>query len=543
MGQIVSTTECTPYTLNIPENGKLKGLSFRSSRTGNNTCHRFAQVPYAYPCEGKNRFTLPKELPLNYDYTGDYTELGLKCPQPAVSNPNFRYAKSPSKEFVQYNNIWIPSSDKDKPKNGWPVLIFIHGGWLQYGTPNSDNFNIVEMFDDDEFQEKFILVVPGYRLNIFGFLSCKELLEENPMNSNFGFWDQRMSIEWTYKNIKHFGGDPDKITVGGISAGSYSAFFQLAYELYNSEALQIIKQIIFLSNMVYIQPKKTVDLQDQFDEIIKNLNIDPFLSSTEKIQKLRELDTDFIEDFIPKLSMPTFRAVTDGNFISPNIIRDINSGKFCKMMVEKKIRVMNGEVDNECYKYSLLNTPLVADEIPIQVKNYYPNVIIPTLLNLYEANKEDFENISTTELKEQIRIKYGNIVGEGQVYASARGFLNKLVENGFPEKNIFRYRISFRSAWLDEYVDKRLKVLHGLDISVWFYNLRKGYTKEEAKYLNRWLTPYVKFLNFYEVIDEWPTSDIKKFRVFNSDGSDEYVEDPDWDWGVEVSNAVYMAQL
>ena len=449
MGQNISKDYKTTTTIEIPNKGKLTGTVFTSPRTGNKTVTRFAKVPYAYPIEKSKRFTLPVELPNDYDYTGDYTEFGLKCPQPSVPNKHFRYFKSPSEEIIQYNNIYIPVSDKNKPKEGWPVLIYIHGGWLQYNTPNSEFFNAPELFDDDEFMNKFILVIPGYRLNMFGFLSCKELLEENSNNSNLGFWDQRKSIEWTYKNIADFGGNPEQITVGGISAGSYSTFFQLAYELYHPEELQIIKQCAFFSNLVYIQPKTIEETQEQFDEIIEKLNIDKSLSSHEKLEKLRALDTDFIEEFIPTLKLHTFRAVTDEKFITQQIIKDLHTGKFAVLMKEKGLRILNGEVDNECFKYSLLNTPKTIEQIPIEVENYYPRCVVPTLLDLYEANEEDFKDIPPEELSEAIRIKYGNIVGDGQVYSSARGLINKLVENDFPVENIFRYRVSFRAEWLE----------------------------------------------------------------------------------------------
>lgn len=543
MGQNLSKQHTEPYTLNIPGKGTFKGTTLTSPKSGKQTVHRFAQVPYALPIKDNDRFTLPKELPTDYDYSnGDYTEFGLKCPQPAVANPNFRYFKSPSEEVIQYNNIWVPASDKYKPEGGWPVLIYIHGGWLQYNTPNAEFFNAPEFFDDDEFTQKFILVVPGYRLNMFGFLSSKELLEENPKNSNFGFWDQRMAIEWTYKNIAAFGGNPEKITVGGISAGSYSTFFQLAYEIYHPEALQIIKQVAFFSNLVYIQPKTIAETQDQFDEIIEKLNIDKNLSAAEKLAKLRSLDTGFIEDFIPTLTLHTFRAVTDEHFITKQIIIDLHTGKFGELCKNKGLRILNGEVDNECYKYSLLNTPETVEDLPIEVENYYPRIVVPTLLSLYQAHPEDFANVPESELKEALRIKYGAIVGEGQVYASARGFINKLVDSGFPQEDIFRYKVSYRAKWLDEHLEKDWKVPHGADVSVWFYNIYRGYTDEEHGHLKSWVLPYVQFLNFEKNIKDWPSHDPKKIRWFKEDGTQEYIDDEDWDWGVKVSNAVYKTQ-
>lgn len=67
-----------------------------------------------------------------------------------------------------------------------------------------------------------IIVVPAYRLNLFGFLYSAELEEYSaPGESagNYGFWDQRLALEWVRDNIHFFGGDGQNITVAGYSAG------------------------------------------------------------------------------------------------------------------------------------------------------------------------------------------------------------------------------------------------------------------------------------------------------------------------------------
>ena len=113
----------------------------------------------------------------------------------------------------------------------------------------------------------------------------------------------------------------------------------------------------------------------------------------------------------------------------------------------------------------------------------------------------------------------------------------------FPQKDLFRYRVSFRAKWLDEHIEPEINVPHAADISVWFYNMRKGYTQKERVATNKWLTPYMSFLNFADEIEGWPTDDHSKIRLFKRDGSEEYIEDPDWKWGVKVAEAVYKAQV
>ncbi|CDO93773.1 unnamed protein product [Kluyveromyces dobzhanskii CBS 2104] len=542
MGQVISTENAAPHKLSIPGQGVLTGYTLKSGRTNNSTVHRFAQVPFAEKFTNENRFKRPVPLSKDYDYTGDYRDFGLKCPQPPVDIPSFRYPKSPSDESINKLNIWVPSSDKFKGPDGWPVLIYIHGGWLQYSSPYTEFFNPNEAFDDEEFDQKYILVTPGYRLNMFGFLSANELLEEDEFSSNFGFWDQRLAIEWTYQNIRHFGGNPEQISVGGLSAGAYSTFFQLAYELYHPQEPQIIKQVLYFSNLVYVQPKTIEETQNQFDEVIEKLNVDPKASSQEKLAALRALDPSFIEDLILTLNHHTFRAVTDDKFISSTLIKDLDSGEYAKKLLAikgDKFRILCGEVNNECYKYSLLNTPRTIEELPVQVNNYYPKKLADTLLDLYEAEKLD-PNSDT--LKEDLRIKYGEIIGDGQVYASGRGYLSKLVEHGFPSSNIFRYRVSYRAKWLDEHIKPELKVPHAGDFTVWFYCLREGYTEEERIHINKWLKPYLQFLNF-QTVDSWSSDDIEKFKHFKEDGSSDYVDDEDWEWGVKVANLAYKSQL
>ncbi|SGZ54566.1 CIC11C00000000193 [Sungouiella intermedia] len=538
MGQTVSAERSLPHTISIPGHGLLTGYLLRSS-SGNITSYRYGNVPYAVPQGASGRFKKPVPIPGSYDLTGDYYDLGLKCPQPAVENPVFNYVKSPSTEDVQYVNIWVPSSDKYKPAAGWPVLVYIHGGWLQYGTPSLEIFNISDLHDDEELQKKFILVSVGYRLNIFGFLSSKELLEEDEESANFGFWDQRLALEWTYKYIKYFGGNPQQITLAGLSAGAYSTFFQLTYELYHPEVPQIIKQAVLFSNTPLSQPKTIDESQAQFDEVIDKLGIDKTLSGLEKLMSLRKLDSDYLEGFIPSLQQHTFRAVSDGKFVPFGFIRDLTTGEYARKLTKKQFRFISGEVDNEQYTYSLMYSPTTIENLKIQVNNYYPEKVARKLLELYV---DESLNEKDPDFIEKVTSLYGKIISDGQVYVSSRGFLNQLVKNGFPSSRIFRYRVSYRPKCVDNLIAKEHKVPHGVDTYVWFYPLREGFSEKERTSVRNWIRPYIEFLSYEEAFD-WDNSDLKKLKYFRDDGAIEYLEDSRWDWSIKVADAVYEAQL
>lgn len=113
-------------------------------------------------------------------------------------------------------NIWAPSVNR--PQNT-AVLIWIHGGGFQFGTSAlavQDGRFFVRDSDD------LIIVTLNYRLNIFGQPNAPQLV--HPTNSqNFGLLDQKAAIEWVKDNIAAFGGNPNRISIFGQSAGATSA--------------------------------------------------------------------------------------------------------------------------------------------------------------------------------------------------------------------------------------------------------------------------------------------------------------------------------
>ncbi len=71
----------------------------------------------------------------------------------------------------------------------------------------------------------YILVAVNYRLGAFGFLGGREVLADG--STNLGLLDQRMGLQWVADNIAAFGGDPDRVTIWGESAGAASVCNQM----------------------------------------------------------------------------------------------------------------------------------------------------------------------------------------------------------------------------------------------------------------------------------------------------------------------------
>ncbi|KAB5557953.1 Alpha/Beta hydrolase protein [Coniochaeta sp. 2T2.1] len=126
-------------------------------------------------------------------------------------------------EDCLFLNIWtnyLPKAGCTKPKNLKPVMFWIHGGAFTGGTANDNTFdggNIVSRGD-------VVLVAINYRLTTLGSLA----LDDGVTNGNFGLADQINALDWVRAHIADFGGDPDRITVFGQSAGAGSVRAMMA---------------------------------------------------------------------------------------------------------------------------------------------------------------------------------------------------------------------------------------------------------------------------------------------------------------------------
>ena len=118
-------------------------------------------------------------------------------------------------EDCLFLNIFTPDTAKEGDK--LPVLIYIHGGGFTGGCGHEKHF------DEPVWPTKGVIgVTLNYRLGPMGFVCMPELKEEAGFTGNYGLYDQLTAMKWVKDNIAAFGGDPDKITIMGQSAGAMS---------------------------------------------------------------------------------------------------------------------------------------------------------------------------------------------------------------------------------------------------------------------------------------------------------------------------------
>jgi para-nitrobenzyl esterase len=128
---------------------------------------------------------------------------------------NHYFGEIKSSEDCLNVNVWVPPGAK--ASDHLPVVVWIHGGGFQEGSPNFD------VYSGEPLAKKGVVFVGIlYRVNIFGNLAHPELTAASPNHSsgNYGLLDQIAGLKWIQRNIAAFGGDPANVTVLGQSAGA-----------------------------------------------------------------------------------------------------------------------------------------------------------------------------------------------------------------------------------------------------------------------------------------------------------------------------------
>ncbi|KAJ8104595.1 hypothetical protein OPT61_g10674 [Boeremia exigua] len=145
------------------------------------------------------------------------TSYGPQCIQ-----LSFATGAAEGSEDCLYLNIWtptLPSAKSSKTKKK-AVMVWIHGGGFVSGSGSDTTFDGGAIASRGD----VVLVTINYRLGNLGFLA----IENTPLTGNYGLKDQSRALDWLAAHIGAFGGDKDKMTVFGQSAGASSAQALLA---------------------------------------------------------------------------------------------------------------------------------------------------------------------------------------------------------------------------------------------------------------------------------------------------------------------------
>jgi para-nitrobenzyl esterase len=183
----------------------------------------FKGIPFAAPPVGDLRWRPPQPAA---PWTGvrPAVQFGSRAMQlPVFGDMNFR--SNAMSEDCLYLNVWAPIAP---PAERLPVLVYFYGGGNIAGDGSELRYDGTRLA-----QRGLITLTVNYRLNIFGFFAHPELTQESPhrASGNYGYLDQTAALRWVRKNIAAFGGNPERVTIAGESAGSISVSAQMVSPL------------------------------------------------------------------------------------------------------------------------------------------------------------------------------------------------------------------------------------------------------------------------------------------------------------------------
>ena len=191
----------------------------------------FKAIPYAAPPTGELRWR-PPQPPASWSGVRSAQTFGADAPQ--AQTPRTRAARMD--EDCLTLNVWTPAR---RTNEKLPVMVWLYGGSYVAGSSSDPRC------DGESFARKgVVLVTINYRVGVLGFLAHPALTAESEHRSsgNYGMLDMLAALGWVKRNIEAFGGDPQRVTLFGVSAGGASISLLLTSPLARGLFQQTIQQ-------------------------------------------------------------------------------------------------------------------------------------------------------------------------------------------------------------------------------------------------------------------------------------------------------------
>ncbi|CAG2163237.1 unnamed protein product [Oppiella nova] len=232
--------DCELVSTQLTDSTKIIGEKFK---VVDKEVYRFLGISYASAPVGDLRFKKPAPVD-SYGDTDVYN--ATQMPSPCINylngvDPSEMPWSSPlpGDEDCLYLNIWSPNISGDITKKLYPVMVWIYGGAFQTGSIDLDLYDGQTLATTGD----VVVVTFNYRTGVFGLFYDGS--DEAP--GNLVLHDQRMALQWVHNNIQKFGGDPQKVTLFGESAGSIS----VGIHLLSPESSNLFQRAILQSGSPY----------------------------------------------------------------------------------------------------------------------------------------------------------------------------------------------------------------------------------------------------------------------------------------------------
>jgi len=214
-------------------------------------------------------------------------------------------------EDCLYLNVFTPPVSNSSI-DGYPVMLFFHGGGYSQGYGGGWLYNGTNL----AFTTNTIIVSANYRLGPLGWLYD----DQNGIQGNQGYFDSLSALKWVKYNIKAFGGDPDRMTIFGESAGSSTVSTMICDPtLFNAKLFQ---NAIMESGGANVDIKLPSDWIEYKSAFYQHLGCTDLQSQKECIYNATSNDILRAQELTATMNGLSGEGITGGN-VSANIIMNL----------------------------------------------------------------------------------------------------------------------------------------------------------------------------------------------------------------------------
>jgi para-nitrobenzyl esterase len=310
-----------PQNITI-ESGKISGQALG----GNKDVMAFKGIPYAKAPVGSLRWKPPEKVEA-WEGIRESTAYGPVCVQPDVLLAwGVKFGKQ-SEDCLSLN-VWTAAKSADDRR---PVMMWIHGGGNVAGA------NQIPTNDGEALARQGVVVVSiNYRIGIFGYFAHPLLSKESPdkVSGNYGLLDMIAALKWIQDNIKAFGGDPDRVTIFGESAGATNVSFLMASPFAKGLFHRAIAESgtsLGLRSSRHLRERwyGNEPMEKQGERIVKDLG---YSEAADLVMALRSLSAEKLVEgskasMLPAPGKNTFGPVIDGWALPDDLMTLFEEGK------------------------------------------------------------------------------------------------------------------------------------------------------------------------------------------------------------------------
>ncbi|KFM78975.1 Cholinesterase, partial [Stegodyphus mimosarum] len=394
----------------------------------------FLGIPYAEPPIGNLRFKRPIEI-FSEGIERDATRFGPSCYQSphleSVISPLLKPNRAAISEDCLYLNVYVP--DVRQSEFPLPVMVWLTGEGFNFGDPQQFDASYLAAVG------KVIVVTVNYRVGAFGFLHG--LSSEAP--GNVGLFDQRMALRWVKKNIAHFGGNPESVTLFGRFTGSMSAAIHAFSPL--SKVEKLFNRVILQSGVPVGEWIFERNPLNATFALAKGTNC--FSENvTQVIHCLRKVPADILLSSANLVSQP-WRPSYDFELIFQNTLKAVRKGDY--EVIDVLLGITNDEGTLCTIALDAMKSPLYKKFVEGTLTSQdFDELLVSNMLDVYKVNdalmnKLAIYNYKTPELS-RLREKFVNFCGDMHITAHTMKLADLLAEK---KQKIFAYEFTHRPSF------------------------------------------------------------------------------------------------